>query len=192
MYKFKKPQSPTVLDHSGHCLYTDGSFLRSPNDKNTTFGAWAFIHLKDDEVLMQNAQPVFNTTSQRMELEAIVQGLSYLKNKYLLSDTSELNKSSVIKIYSDSMYCKHCVNSCLSWKRQGWKKWDESDVKNVDLLKRLLEVMYDANDKPLFKVKHIWVLSHTGIKYNEQCDELARGIAERMRSGKIQNPVVQI
>ncbi|MBP5620840.1 MAG: ribonuclease HI, partial [Thermoguttaceae bacterium] len=100
-----------------------------------------------------------NTTNNRMELQAVVEGLSTLKRR------------TTVKIVSDSAYVLNGLSSWIkSWKRNGWKRRDGSkmvEVKNVDLWKRLDELIA-SHEVEFSKIK-----GHSGHPENERCDELA-------------------
>ena len=61
-----------------------------------------------------------------------------------------------------------------SWKSKGWRKADKSPVLNEDLW-RLLDALLSKYD-----VEFIWVRGQDGHAYNERCDALASGYAERL------------
>lgn len=93
-----------------------------------------------------------NTTNNRMELTAVIEGLKALKSPC------------DVTIYSDSQYvCKAFNNNWISH----WVLKNFRNVKNVDLWQELL------NYTKIHKVTFKWVKGHSGNKWNERCDELA-------------------
>jgi ribonuclease HI len=101
------------------------------------------------------------TTNNRMELTAVIEGLSALKEKCKVT------------IYSDS---KYVVDAFLqdwvtSWKNSGWRRGREA-LKNPDLWERLLNLV-EQHD-----VSFVWVKGHDGHSYNERCDMLATSFAD--------------
>ena len=136
-------------------LYTDGACSGNPGP-----GGWAFIlrHTPTGKELERSGgEP--ETTNNRMELQAVVEGLSALK------------RPTRIRIVSDSAYVLNGLSSWMkSWKKNGWRrkvkgKWEE--VKNLDLWQALDELV-SRHDVEFSKIK-----GHSGHPENERCDELA-------------------
>lgn len=84
------------------------------------------------------------TTNNRMELTAVIEALTFCHTK------------SYFTIYSDSMYVINCAKGV--WTRK----------KNIDLWKKYDEISYGKN------IDWVWVKSHSGNKYNEIVDLLAK------------------
>ena len=106
------------------------------------------------------------TTNNRMEMRAVIEGLSLLKYPCK------------VDIYSDSAYT---VNAFLNgwvffWQRNGWKKADKKPVLNVDLWQELLRLT------ALHEVTFHKVKGHADNAYNNRCDELARGAITELRA----------
>lgn len=131
-------------------IYTDGACKGNPGP-----GGWgAFMqygkHVK--ELFGGEA----NTTNNRMELRAAIEGLS------------ALNKQSVVKLYTDSSYVKNGIEKWMTgWKRNGWKTASKQPVKNVDLWQQLDELVKKH------EVHWHWVKGHAGNPGNEKADALA-------------------
>ena len=133
-------------------IYTDGACKGNPGP-----GGWA-------AVLIWNGQhkEIFgsetNTTNNRMELKAAIEGLKAVK------------KNIDIKLYTDSTYVRSGITEWIhSWQKNGWNK---GKVKNIDLWQEL----HSLNS--LYNVQWIWVKGHSGNKYNEIVDKLASDAAE--------------
>ena len=139
-------------------IYTDGACVGNPGP-----GGWAAIILLENE-----KKELFggekHTTNNRMELTAAIKGLEY-------SSAQEGKQLSLkeIKIYTDSVYLKEGITSWINnWEKNNWKTADKKNVKNVDLWKKL---------KDLVKSKQIewrWVKSHSGDTMNDLADKLAK------------------
>ncbi|MBQ9872868.1 MAG: ribonuclease HI [Thermoguttaceae bacterium] len=136
-------------------LFTDGACSGNPGP-----GGWAFVmrHLATGKELERSGgEP--ETTNNRMELRAVVEGLSALKRPVS------------VKIVSDSAYVLNGLSSWIkSWKKNDWKRRDGAkwvEVKNVDLWKRLDELVSE-HEVEFSKIK-----GHSGHPENERCDELA-------------------
>jgi ribonuclease HI len=100
------------------------------------------------------------TTNNRMELQAVIQGLAALK------------QPSKVRVYTDSQYVQKGISEWIhAWKRRGWQTADRKPVKNADLWRRLDEVA------GAHEVEWHWVKGHAGHPENERADRLAnRGI----------------
>ena len=144
-----------MADEPEVVLYTDGACSGNPGP-----GGWAFVmrHLPSGKEL-ERSGGAENTTNNRMELQAVVEGLSTLK------------RSTTVLIVSDSAYVLNGLSSWIkSWKRNGWKRKEGSkmvEVKNVDLWKRLDELVAE-HEVEFSKIK-----GHSGHPENERCDEMA-------------------
>ena len=102
------------------------------------------------------------TTNNRMELMAAIQGLE------------SLTKSCPVVLTTDSQYVmKGATEWMAGWKRKGWMTAAKKPVKNVDLWQRLEKALLPHD------VKWEWVRGHTGHPENERADDLAnRGVDE--------------
>ena len=139
-------------------IYTDGACKGNPGA-----GGWAAI-LECDGYEKELCGGEKSTTNNRMELTAAIEGLK------------ALNKPCRVVLYSDSQYRVNAINKgwLESWKSKGWRKADKSPVLNEDLW-RSLDALLSKYD-----VEFIWVRGHDGHAYNERCDALASGYAERL------------
>ena len=132
-------------------LYTDGACSGNPGP-----GGWgAILRYAEHERELCGGEE--QTTNNRMELTAVIEGLSALK------------EPCKVLLCSDSTYVINSIQKgwVYGWQRKGWKKSDGSPALNVDLWERLL---------PLLKKHDVtfeWVRGHTGHPENERCDRLA-------------------
>ncbi len=102
------------------------------------------------------------TTNNRMELMAAIEGLSALK------------EGCKVDLTTDSQYVRQGITQWLhNWKKNGWKTAAKKPVKNVDLWQRLdLQVARH-------RVDWHWVKGHSGHRENEIADQLAnKGIEQ--------------
>lgn len=129
-----------------YIIYTDGSCYPNPDG----VGGWAYKIIADNEVLYGYGGDNF-TTSNRMELTAIIKALEIIPRK------------SKVEIFSDS---KYCVNSISTW-IWGWAKYDFAGKANSDLMRQLYNLICDID------VTINWVKGHNGDKHNEEVDHLA-------------------
>jgi|TARA_Y100000389_G_scaffold204519_1_gene257665 ribonuclease HI len=134
-------------------IYTDGACSGNPGK-----GGWGAILLYNDkEKRINGFDP--ETTNNKMELKAVIESLKIIK------------KNIKIHIYTDSNYVKDGITKWIfNWKKNGWKNSKRQAVKNSDLWQELdaLVQKYD--------VEFFWVKGHSGDKYNEIADQLARGV----------------
>jgi len=140
-------------------LYTDGACSGNPGP-----GGWGVV-LKygGQEKELSGGEP--ETTNNRMELTAVIEGLSALK------------EPCEVELCSDSTYVINSIQKkwVYNWQRKGWRKSDNSPALNVDLWQRLLPLL------ETHKVSFVWVRGHTGHPENERCDRLAVAYYTRLR-----------
>ena len=133
-------------------LYTDGACSGNPG-----VGGYGYILIYKDYIKEFSGYEI-ETTNNRMEITAVIEGLKRLK------EPCEVN------IYTDSAYTMNAFSEgwLSSWKENDWKTANKKQVKNQDLWKELYE--------QLEKHKIHWnkVKGHADNKYNNRCDELAR------------------
>lgn len=139
-------------------IWTDGSCLGNPGP-----GGWAFI-VTDGKNYAERNGGEKNTTNNRMELMAVISALSATK------------KHDTVEIHTDSQYVKNGMETWLAnWKARNWRTADKKPVKNQDLWQKLDELSSTV------KINWVWVRGHDGEEFNERCDELARGYAEKLK-----------
>jgi ribonuclease HI len=143
-------------------LFTDGACIGNPGP-----GGWAFI-LKHPATgrSKQGSGGEHDSTNNRMEIMAVIEGLVALKSP------------SDVQLFSDSEYVVNAITSWMAkWKLFGWKRSKKSQepVKNVDLWRRLDLLLQ------IHAVKANWVRGHNGHAENERCDVLAVAAAAKMQ-----------
>ena len=139
-------------------IYTDGACIGNPGP-----GGWAAVLLIED-----NKKEIFGgeklTTNNRMELTAAIKALEYCSEK-------EGNQPSLkqILVYTDSSYVKEGITVWINkWEKNNWKTADKKNVKNVDLWKKLKELI------KINKVDWYWIKGHSKDPMNDLADELAK------------------
>ena len=137
-------------------LYTDGACKGNPGA-----GGWGvLLRYGAHEKTLYGGE--VETTNNRMELTAVIEGLRALKHTVR------------VVICSGSQYVKNSMEGwILGWKKNGWKTAAKKPVKNEDLWRELDELV------SRHQVSWTWVKGHAGHPENEKADELANlGAAE--------------
>ena len=138
-------------------LYTDGACSGNPG-----LGGYGGI-LIYGAVEREYSGAELQTTNNRMEVTAVIEGLKRLKYPCK------------VEVYSDSAYTVNVYTNgwIYGWKRNGWKKADGKPVLNVDLWEELYRLTQEH------EVTFIKVAGHADNELNNRCDKLATGaIAE--------------
>ncbi len=141
-------------------LFTDGACSGNPGP-----GGWgAILRYGDKEKELCGGEK--ETTNNRMELTAVIEALSALK------------EPCIVKLTTDSKYvCDAILNGWVyAWQKNGWKKADKKPALNVDLWEKLLPLL-DRHE-----VKFNWVKGHNGHRENERCDQLAVSFYKNLKS----------
>ncbi len=139
-------------------IFTDGACKGNPGP-----GGWGVLLRKGTtEKELSGSEP--DTTNNRMEMTAAIQGLS------------ALTRPCTVDLYTDSKYIVDGITKWLpGWQRRGWKTADKKPVKNEDLWRQLAAL----------NAKHTiawhWVRGHSGHAENERVDKLASDAAESLR-----------
>lgn len=138
-------------------MFTDGACSGNPGP-----GGWGTIlRYGNAEKELSGGEP--QTTNNRMELMAVINGLAALK------------EPCDVTIQSDSRYVVDGIEKgwARSWKRNGWRKADKKPALNADLWEKLLTLL------DIHTVNFIWIKGHAGHPENERCDQLA--VAQSMQ-----------
>ena len=131
-------------------IFTDGACRGNPGP-----GGWAALLRHNEEEKMISGA-VQQSTNNRMELTAAIEGLEQLKS------------SMEVVLTTDSQYVKDGITKWIQgWKKKGWITSQRKPVKNVDLWKRLDEAV------ATHRVEWRWVKGHSGHRENEMVDQAA-------------------
>lgn len=132
-------------------MFTDGACSGNPGP-----GGWGTI-LRCNGTEKEMSGGEGNTTNNRMELLAVINGLS------------ALNRKCDVTIYTDSQYVVNGITKgwAESWKKNGWRKKDKKPALNADLWDMLLTLL--AGHEYSF----VWLKGHDGHPENKRCDALA-------------------
>ena len=132
-------------------LYTDGACSGNPGP-----GGWgAILEFQGTEKELSGGEK--STTNNRMEMTAVIEGLSALK------------EPCIVELYSDSKYVIDGLSKgwAASWQKNGWRKSDKKPALNPDLWEKLLELTH------IHALRDHWVKGHADNPKNNRCDALA-------------------
>lgn len=138
-------------------LITDGACKGNPGP-----GGWAAIlvygpHRRE----LSGSEP--ETTNNRMELRAAIEGLRALK------------ESCEVEVVTDSEYLKKGVTQWLpQWKSRGWVTASRKPVRNEDLWRELDRL------SARHRTRWVWTRGHADDPENRRADELASRAADEM------------
>ncbi|MFK0571603.1 ribonuclease HI [Endozoicomonas sp.] len=139
-------------------IFTDGACKGNPGP-----GGWGvLLRYGNVEKKLYGGAP--ETTNNRMELMAAIEGLKALK------------RSCTVILTTDSQYVRKGITEWLAgWKRKNWKTASRQPVKNQDLW----QLLDEQNQR--HKIDWRWIKGHTGHRENEIADQLACKGAEAFR-----------
>lgn len=151
-------------------LFCDGSCLNNPG-----IGGWAYILMykkEDGQMYMKKDCGYMEyTTNNQMEMLALIKGLNAIKKI-----------PSCIDVYTDSRYLVDGVTIWMhNWALNGWKvSKSNTAIKNKDLWQEIFH-LYSMHD-----ISMNWVKGHSGNKYNEECDKMAKMAANSIKGGHVE------
>ena len=132
-------------------VFTDGSAHPNPGS-----GGWGFVWVKGGEIELEGYGAEQDTTNNRMEFTALIEAY-----RALPEDAS-------VTVFTDSQLCFNTITAWApGWESKGWTR-KGAPLKNLDLVKPLLELYRAHPDCPLE-----WMRAHAGSRWNEYADSLA-------------------
>lgn len=139
-------------------LITDGACVGNPGP-----GGWAYIlRYGEHKREMAGAEP--DTTNNRMELRAAIEGMRALK------------EPCEVEVVTDSEYLKNGITKWIhGWKRNGWKTASKKPVVNQDLWNEL-DTLVSRH-----RIQWTWTKGHADHGDNNRCDELATMAARGLK-----------
>lgn len=146
-------------------LITDGACLGNPGP-----GGWAaLLRWNHHERMLTGSEP--QTTNNRMELLAVIQGLDAILEPV------------TVEIVTDSKYVHDAMTQgwVEKWQSNGWKTSNKGAVANQDLWERLI------TSTQRHQVRWTWVRGHSGDPDNEAVDKAARDAAAEEK--RAQSPI---
>ena len=143
-------------------LYVDGACRGNPG-----LGGWgAYIVTEQEEHKLCGGE--LNTTNNRMELTAAIEGIAFCP------------QDAELTLWTDSNYVKRGITEWI----EGWKKKNWKDVKNPDLWQKLDAVCQGRC------ISWNWVKGHAGHDGNEMADGLANNGADQTAQGKSDTTII--
>lgn len=145
-------------------IYADGGCRG--NGKDSTVGGYGFILIYKDNI-KEVKKGFINTTNNIMELTAVIDALSILKEPCR------------VKLHSDSAYVVNAFKNgwIEKWQKNGWKTSNKEPVKNEELWKKLIELTRYHD------VEFIKVQGHSDDELNNRCDRLANEAMDEIERG---------
>lgn len=142
-------------------IFTDGACKGNPGP-----GGWGVLLRKGNHEKELSGGEA-DTTNNRMEMTAVIEGLS------------ALIEPCEVDLYSDSKYVIDGITKWVEgWKKRGWVNASKKPVRNEDLWHDLIEVSAEH------QINWHWVKGHNGHPENERVDQLASAEAERFARGE--------
>ena len=133
-------------------VFTDGSCAGNPGP-----GGWGAVYARDGRVVAQKWGQEPMTTNNRMELTAMIAGLSLIGPDYAGDG------------YSCSMLVVNTLTTwAASWEKTGWKR-RQGEVKKLDLIQEAYAL---AKSRPKARIQ--WIRAHDGSRWNEYADSLSQ------------------
>jgi ribonuclease HI len=131
-------------------IFTDGACKGNPGP-----GGWGVL-LRYGDTEKKLFGGAAETTNNRMELQAAIEGLK------------ALNRQCDVVLTTDSQYVRKGITEWIDgWKKKGWKNSQKKPVKNAELWQQLDRLAQQHN------IKWQWVKGHSGHRENEIADQLA-------------------
>jgi len=138
-------------------LFTDGSCLGNPGP-----GGWAYL-LRCGSIQVELSGTASHTTNNRMELQAVIAGLSALK------------EPCAVRVVTDSQYIQRAMTRHLErWIARGWLNSHGVLVSNRDLWEALLR------ESSRHQVTWTWIRGHGASAEQNRCDALAHAAARSL------------
>jgi ribonuclease HI len=153
---------PSQTNHA--TVFTDGSC-----NTHTCLGAWAsIIFIGKEKITLSGIQE--NTTHNRMEIEAAIRALDFLRETY--------PECLSVTVISDSQYVVNLDGRKAKLIQKGFLTNSGKPIQNVDLVQKifhfdsLLKVQYE-------KIKAHQQQTENDTNYNIEVDKIARALVRK-------------
>lgn len=150
-------------------IYTDGSC-----DTESGLGAWVAILLTNGERIVLSGK-VSGATHNRMELSAVIEGITYAHNNF--------KGIEYLHIYSDSQYVTGLMERQDKLSNANFITSKGTSIRNADLVKQLY--ILAAQVKFIFTKVKAHQKQGDAVNYNINADKLARKLLrEELRKSR--------
>ncbi len=139
-------------------LYTDGACSFNPGPG----GYAAILMYNGREKVVSGGDK--ETTNNRMELMAVIEGLKAIK------------EPCIVNLYTDSAYVCNAFEQdwITKWIMNGWRGSNKKPVLNKELWEELISLT------KIHKVNFFKVKGHSDNVYNNRCDQIARSEVDKL------------
>lgn len=145
------PVQRTIGEDPQTGVFTDGGCVPNPGP-----GGWGAVYVVDGEIIAEKHGHDRDTTNNRMELTALIEGARLVP------------EGTAATVYSDSNLAVRTINEwAAGWEARGWKR-KTGPVENVDLVRKAYAAF---RKRPELELK--WIKAHVGFTWNEYADRLA-------------------
>lgn len=132
-------------------VFTDGGCVPNPGP-----GGWGAVYVVDGVIVGEAHGHEPDTTNNRMELTALIEGARLVP------------EGTAMPVFSDSNLAVRTINEwAAGWESRGWKR-KTGPVENVDLVRAAFTAY---RKRPELDLK--WIKAHVGFTWNEYADQLA-------------------
>jgi ribonuclease HI len=160
--------SQKIQNTQNAVIFTDGSSRGNPGP-----GGWGSVVILN-RIVTELGGAKKNTTNNRMELEAALNGLKYLPK----------NHTSPITVYTDSSYLINGITKWIqTWQKNNWLTKTKDPVLNKDIWEKLIEQIAGR------KITWEYIGGHIGIVGNERCDHIATAFADGRKINLYKGPI---
>ncbi|CAM6121140.1 unnamed protein product [Calypogeia fissa] len=176
------PSDPHPMDPSTLVAFTDGSAVKN----GTPFcrAGWACVFPHNPAWNRAEPLPGWHHTNNRAEYKAAIEAIKQ-------ANLEDPTKVKPLYIFSDSQLLIRSMNEWLpDWIPRGWIKADGEKVKNIDLLKQLL----DAQGERRIIWRHVTAHTKRGdwkSKWNDLADQMAKELTHNDFSLQRRGPTTQ-
>lgn len=148
-------------------IYTDGGCRNNPGQ-----GAWAYVIVKDGDILRKCSEYAANTTNNLMELTAIYKALRYISDETLMCNEEVIMRNEEVVLYSDSQYAVNAINV---WYRQWLDNGKLNKKKHTNLIGYIMTL------KSRLNLKIEWTKAHSTNPFNNLADRLVNEAMDNLK-----------
>ena len=150
-------------------IYCDGSSLGNPGK-----GGWGVVAIDNKKKkYWEFGEGVKLATNNQMELAACIFALKLI----LESNKKEEQENTKFELRLDSKYVIQGSTVWIkSWVKNNWKNSQKKEVLNKEMWQEIQKLLTETGER---KIQITWthIYGHTGEKWNERCDEIAKARA---------------